>query len=115
MGPTAQIASTPTPHPHPVPTLAFLRQHRQTILQIFSRHGATNVRIFGSVARGEAGPQSDIDFLCEYDIKQITPLFPASLACELQNVLGFAVDIGFEDVLQDPYIGHSVKQDLIEL
>ena len=51
----------------------------------------------------------------EYDITQVTPLFPASLACELQEFLGFPVDIGFEDVLQDKYIGHSVSKDIVEL
>jgi uncharacterized protein len=114
MGPTVQLEPTPITPPQ-VPTIAFLRAHKQTILAIFTRHGARNVRIFGSVARGEAGAKSDIDFLCEYDIQKITPLFPASLACELQNLLGFAVDIGFEDVLQDPYIGHNVRKDLVEL
>lgn len=92
-----------------------MKERKQAILEIFSRHGAKNVRIFGSVARGEARPDSDIDFLCEYDIKKVTSLFSAFLACERQDFLGFAVDIGFEDVLQDPCIGHNVSKDLIEL
>ena len=40
-----------------------LKSRRQEILAIAARHGAHNVRIFGSVARGEAGPESDIDIL----------------------------------------------------
>jgi predicted nucleotidyltransferase len=42
-----------------------LREQRQEILQTAARHGARNVRVFGSVARGEADEQSDIDFLVE--------------------------------------------------
>ena len=43
------------------PTL--VREKRSDILQIAARHGASNVRVFGSVARGEAGPGSDLDLL----------------------------------------------------
>ena len=39
--------------------------HREEILRIAARHGATNVRVFGSVARGTAGPESDLDLLID--------------------------------------------------
>jgi uncharacterized protein len=42
-----------------------LRQKRREILDIAAQHGAYNVRIFGSVARGEADEQSDVDMLVE--------------------------------------------------
>ena len=42
-----------------------LGDKREEILRIAAQHGATNVRVFGSVARGEAGPGSDIDFLVD--------------------------------------------------
>ena len=45
---------------------AVLKAHRDEILAIGSRHGATNVRVFGSVVRGEAEPDSDVDFLVDY-------------------------------------------------
>jgi uncharacterized protein len=44
-----------------------VRNRREDILQIAARHGARNVRVFGSVARGESGPDSDIDFLVEME------------------------------------------------
>ena len=46
-------------------TLRDLRARREEILRIAASHGAHNVRVFGSVARGEAGPESDVDFLVE--------------------------------------------------
>jgi predicted nucleotidyltransferase len=48
-------------------TLEDLRARREEILRIAAAHGARNVRVFGSVARGEAGPESDIDFLVDID------------------------------------------------
>ena len=42
-----------------------LKAKRDEILRLASLHGARNVRVFGSVARGEAGPSSDVDFLVE--------------------------------------------------
>ena len=42
-----------------------LQEKRQEILAIAAKHGAYNVRIFGSVARGEADEQSDVDFLID--------------------------------------------------
>jgi predicted nucleotidyltransferase len=47
------------------PTLAELRQRREEILRIVAAHGAANVRVFGSVARGEADSASDVDFLVD--------------------------------------------------
>ena len=44
-----------------------LREKRNEILRLAAQHGAYNVRIFGSVARGEAGPESDVDVLVDMD------------------------------------------------
>jgi len=43
----------------------FLYEKRNDIRAIAAKHGAYNIRIFGSVVRGEAGPDSDIDFLVD--------------------------------------------------
>lgn len=47
------------------PRLSELRAQRAEILQIAAAHGASNVRVFGSVARGEAEPDSDVDLLVD--------------------------------------------------
>ena len=44
-----------------------IQKKRSRILAIAGRHGATNLRIFGSVARGEAGPESDLDLLVDLE------------------------------------------------
>ena len=46
---------------------ALLKEKREEILRIAARHGARNVRVFGSVARGDADAQSDIDLLVEFE------------------------------------------------
>jgi predicted nucleotidyltransferase len=48
-------------------TLNQIRKKRSKILAIAGRHGATNLRVFGSVARGETGPESDLDLLVELE------------------------------------------------
>ena len=74
-----------------------LKEKRQEILDLAEQHGAFNVRVFGSVVRGEDTPESDIDFLIDYDPKRITPWFPGGLLMDLQDLLGRRVDVLTED------------------
>jgi len=69
-----------------------LKAKRQDILRISARHGARNVRVFGSAARGEAGPESDVDFLVRLD-PGTTLLSHAALVRELEALLGCRVDV----------------------
>ena len=69
-----------------------LQSKRQEIMQIAARHGATNVRVFGSVARGEARPDSDIDFLVNLEANR-SLLDLARLLRELQSLLNHPVDV----------------------
>ncbi|MCW6038782.1 nucleotidyltransferase family protein [Spirulina subsalsa FACHB-351] len=73
--------------------LATLQNKREQILDIAAKHGAYNVRVFGSVVRGEDTPESDIDFLIDYDLEKITPWFPGGLLMDLQDLLGRKVDV----------------------
>jgi len=70
-----------------------LKNKRSEILSIANQHGAYNIRIFGSVARGEETEQSDIDFLVDYDLDKITPWFPMGLIEDLEALLGKKVDL----------------------
>jgi len=76
----------------PAPTLAELRARRVEILELAGSHGARNVRVFGSVARGDADGASDVDFLVDMD--QGRSLFDmGALLMDLQDLLGCAVDV----------------------
>jgi len=69
-----------------------LKEKREEILQLAARYGASNVRIFGSVARGQAGPESDIDFLI--DLEPGRTLFDlGGFLYELRELLGIPVDV----------------------
>jgi len=69
-----------------------LKSRREEILQIAAKHGAHNVRIFGSVARGEADFKSDVDLLVEFK-RGTTLLGHAALVQELEELLGVKVDV----------------------
>jgi|SRR5687768_14785292 predicted nucleotidyltransferase len=74
------------------PTLFDLRRRRNEILRIAARHGARNVRVFGSVARGTARPESDLDLLIELDADRGV-LDLSELILDLQDALGYPVDV----------------------
>ena len=74
------------------------QQEKDEILPVATRYGAYNVRIFGSVGRGEAGPDSDIDFLV--DMEPDRSLFDVGgLLMELQDLLGRKVQVVTENSL----------------
>ncbi len=75
------------------PTLDELRAKRDEILAIAGRWGATNVRVFGSVARGEATDGADVDLLVDLEPDR-TLLDLGGLLMDLRDLLGVAVDVG---------------------
>ncbi len=86
---------------------------RETILQIARRHGATNVRVFGSVSRGEAHASSDVDFLVDLDERR--SLFDlGGLLTDLQELLGCRVDVVTEKGLRSR-IRERVLREAISL
>ena len=77
-------------------TLEALRAVRRAeILRLAERHGARNLRVFGSVARGEASPDSDLDLLVEWEPER-SLLDHAGLVQDLQELLGVKVHVGTE-------------------
>lgn len=76
-----------------------LQSKREDILAVALRHGAFNLWVFGSVARGEETESSDIDLLVDYDLQKISPWFPGGLWMDLQDMLGCKVDIVTEQGL----------------
>lgn len=76
----------------PIPTLEILRKRRERILQVASQRGVTNVRVFGSVVRGEATANSDIDLLVDLP-PHFSLLDFSGLVREMQEVVGRRVEI----------------------
>ncbi|MGK7884383.1 MAG: nucleotidyltransferase family protein [Crocosphaera sp.] len=76
-----------------------IKTKREDILKIATKHGAFNVRVFGSVARGEENENSGIDFLIDYDLAKTSPWFPGELLIDLEELLGCKVDIVTEKSL----------------
>lgn len=69
-----------------------LRQHRRALLDAVAAAGGSNLRVFGSVARGEDGPDSDVDLLV--DLPEETSLFAVlSLEGSLERILKVKVDL----------------------
>jgi hypothetical protein len=90
-----------------------LKQQRDAILRIAARHGARNVRVFGSVAKGTAGPQSDIDLLVEFDPDR-SLMDVGRLVMDLRDLLGREVDVVTEKGLH-PLIRDEGLQDAVPL
>jgi predicted nucleotidyltransferase len=90
-----------------------LQENRENILAIAAKHGAFNVRVFGSVARGEDTPESDIDLLIDYDIEKTTPWFPVGLIRDLENLLQTKVDVvtveGLKSRIRDQVLQESIN------
>ena len=90
-----------------------IRAKRDEILRIADKHGARNIRVFGSVARGEARPESDVDFLI--DAGAVTSSwFPAGLVVDLQDLLGRPVEVVTENGL-NPLIRDRVLEEAVPL
>ena len=75
-----------------------LREKREEILRMAERHGAREVRLFGSTARGEATPESDVDLLVK-TAPVTTAWFPVGLIEDLEKLLGRKVDVVTENAL----------------
>ena len=90
-----------------------LQRQRNELLAIAARHGATNVRLFGSVARGDALPTSDVDLLIDLeDGRSLVDL--CALEGSLEDLLGFPVDVGLARALR-PRVAKEALRDAVPL
>ncbi len=90
-----------------------LRDNRDRILRLAAKHGARNVRVFGSLARGEADENSDIDFVVEME-RGRSLLDLGGFQYELQEFLGCRVDVVTERGLK-ARIRQRVLQEAVPL
>jgi uncharacterized protein len=90
-----------------------IQQKRRQILEIAEGHGARNVRLFGSVARGETTETSDLDLLIEMEPGR-SLLDIVAIKQDLEDLLGCKVDVVTEAAIS-PYLRDKVLQEAVRL
>lgn len=94
-------------HEPTLDTFELIRAKREEIQRIAAAHGVRGIRVFGSVARGDAKPDSDVDFLV--DAGPVTSSWPpAGLILDLENLLGRRVE-----VVTDRGLNASIRDELL--
>jgi hypothetical protein len=92
-------------------TLSDLRQRKDQILALGNRHGAHNIRVFGSVARGEAAEGSDLDLVVDFEVGR-SLMDHGELIMDLEEALGCRVDVvsarGLRDRFRDRVLADAV-------
>src|SRR5258707_8156014 len=101
-----------TPIKH-APTLAMLRGRRVEILKLTERYGVSNIRVFGSTARGEATTDSDVDLLVTVP-DGVSVFDLVGLWLDLQDILECSVSIVADDT-PDEHFMRNVLQDAVPL
>ena len=86
-----------------------LREKRDDVRRIAAKHGAYNIRVFGSVVRGEVKPESDIDLLVDVG-PTTSSWFPAGLILDLEALLGFRVEVVTERALNPDIRGYVLRE-----
>lgn len=89
--------------------LELLKERSAEIHRIAKKHGVTGLRVFGSVARGNARPDSDVDLLVEVGA-ETSPWFSAGLILDLEAILGRKVEVVTERAL-DPALRDTVLRE----
>jgi len=90
-----------------------LRLKKEEVQQIARQHGVRNLRVFGSVARGEAGEGSDLDLLVEMEPGR-TLLDLVAIKQDLEELLGCKVNVVTEAAVS-PYLRESVLNEAVRL
>ena len=94
-------------------TMEMLKVRRKEILALARRRGAFDVRVFGSVVRGDTGPQSDVDFVVRFEPNR-SLLDHGGLLTDLQDLLGCEVDVVDDDAMR-PRFGSRVMRESVPL
>jgi uncharacterized protein len=95
------------------PTLDELRMVRDDILKLAEKYGAYNVRVFGSVARGDATAESDVDFLVQFR-EGVSIFDEVGFWLDLKELLQREVNLSSDDTLKE-YVRSSALRDAVPL
>jgi len=86
-----------------------LLAHREEVLELLRRHGASEVLVFGSVARGEDDERSDIDLLVDHLDKDAYSWATPRVKESLERLLGFEVDVGEVGNMKERVLVEALK------
>ena len=86
-----------------------IRNRRDEIIAIAQRYGASDIRIFGSVARGDAREQSDLDLIVRFESGR-SLLDHGGLVMDLRELLGRRVDVIDEEAMKPRFRDHVLKE-----
>ncbi len=75
-----------------------LKEKRDAVMLLAAKHGARNIRVFGSIARGDSCPESDVDLLVKMEEGR-SLLDLSAMVLDLKELLGVNVDVVSEDGL----------------
>jgi predicted nucleotidyltransferase len=90
--------------------LFILRQHAPEL----KAAGLVHLHIFGSVARGDASPQSDVDLMADFDkSKRLTLVTVGNLQSRLEDLLGVNVDLSSADWMKEPVRRHALEEAVL--
>jgi uncharacterized protein len=107
------VSAEPRPRAAGSRTLAVIRKHRRPLIEIARRHGAHNVRLFGSVARGDDKPTSDVDVLVDLE-RDRTLLDLVAIREEAGRLLGRTVDVTTAQTLAEN-VFRAAEHDAVPL
>ena len=88
--------------------------HRDAILKLAELAGARNLRVFGSVARGDESPDSDLDLLAEFPVDELGLMSLAGLGSEIEELLDVAVDVTTDELLGE-HVAAEVAREAVNL
>lgn len=94
-------------------TKADIFARREQIIALAARHGASNLRLFGSLARGDADETSDVDLVAKFESGR-TLFDQGGLLIELRQLLGVRVDVVSEGALTGRF-GEMVSREAVPL
>ncbi len=94
-------------------TIEKLREKKSQIFEVAARHGVVGIYVFGSVARGDDRPDSDVDLLIAPG-PSTSPWFPAGLVLDIESLLGRRVEVVTDRGL-NPHLRDDVLKEAVSL
>jgi uncharacterized protein len=93
---------------------ALLHTHRQELIALVHQYGVDGLLVFGSMARGDAGPHSDVDLLIDNDTAKLSGFQLGAFQMDAQDILGRKVDLVTRNALH-PMIRERILKEAVPI